>query len=96
MRKLLFLTPVLLVVACSSLSLSDRLYLSCNGYVTVLGTLAKQRAAGHLSDSVIARVDNIRSIANPICSSAIANNETINTLEKAISEMIAIKDRTDG
>lgn len=72
-----FLKPIvvaigLLVAACSTqFTVSDQVFLNCTGYAKALESLAVHKKAGSLSPETIAAVDEVRNIANPVCTGQI-------------------------
>lgn len=65
---------------------------ACNGYASALATAAAFRAQGKLSTSQVNAINNVISIAHPICSaSTIPNTQTaLAQVETATAQLAAV------
>lgn len=72
--KPIVIASFLFVSACGSLSVSDQMFINCTGYSKALESLAVHKKAGSLSDETIAAVNEIRNVANPICTGEVDPN----------------------
>lgn len=68
---------------------------ACNGYASALATAAAFRAQGKLSKSQVSAINNVISIAHPICSApTIPNTQTaLAKIETATSQLVSVNQK---
>ncbi len=82
------LVALSLTACASGLSVSQRGYVMCSGYASVLSVLAVEKRAGHLSASVITMVNKVRAQLNPICSLTVQSPAQLDQLESGLKSLM--------
>ncbi len=87
---------VVLVASCTNLTVSQRAYIACSGYVSALKSLTTFKRTGQLSASMIRRVDEAREIVNPLCQISITSHSDLDRLEEALGTILNVRNEANG
>ena len=97
MKNLIVVTVAAsILVACASLTLSERIYVACSGYTSALGSLAVHKRAGRLSTGDTAKVDAVRPTMRSLCNATSHSPADLDVIETGVKSLIGLKRQADG